>query len=492
MSLRVRLLLVVVLLNLGVLAVVQATSYSVQRAWLEEHTRLYQDTFQSVLRDAYSAEVLEPEQRVRRLLGLAPETFRPVFRDLLITNGLAASEPGYVHLNPMGSSHRDGDTFPLRDVLGGIQESIDARTTVAAGGGYCVPILAGSEVAGGAWYVPLLPVLPPLPFAVFAVPVLVSTLLVLLLAYWSIGRAVLRPLHALGAAAGRVGSGQRGVTVPHVPGASELDGFVDAFNAMAARVEGYTDELSREVRRATEEAARKERALLASSRLAAMGTLAAGIAHEINNPIGGMLNAVHRLAEAEGLTERQRTYLRLVQDGLERVGRTARKVLDFSPRRVEARRFPLREAVDLARALVEHRSSRHRVEYRIEIPADLPELHGNPGEIQQVLLNLFLNSLDVLEGQTEPRWIAVRARPAGERIEILVEDNGPGCDRETLARVMDPFFSNKRRPDATGLGLFISYSIVRNHGGEMEVDSEPGKGFRVWIRLPAAGAGRQP
>ena len=241
----------------------------------------------------------------------------------------------------------------------------------------------------------------------------------------------------------------------------------------------------REVRRATDEAARRERAMVLSSRLASMGTLAAGIAHEINNPIGGMMNAVHRLKQLPDLDERSRLYLELVADGLERVAAIARRVLDFSPQQIEAAPFSVVEAVEGARALVEHRCRDENVELRLALAADLPGLVGDRHEIQQVLLNCLINSLNALRSRPDPAaWIEVRADRHGSQVVLQVRDNGPGADAETVARAMDPFFSAAGHPGASGLGLFISYSIVKNHGGEMEVESEPGKGFRVRILLP--------
>jgi C4-dicarboxylate-specific signal transduction histidine kinase len=149
--------------------------------------------------------------------------------------------------------------------------------------------------------------------------------------------------------------------------------------------------------------------------------------------------------------------------------------------------FALGDAVEGARALVEHRLRAQGVALDIDVPADLPPLFGDRHEFQQVLLNLFLNSLDVLEGREPPGRIEVRGRALETEVEILVRDDGPGMPRDQLARVVDPFFSAKGRPDASGLGLFISASIVRNLGGEMSFESDLGAGFEVRLVLPRSG-----
>jgi signal transduction histidine kinase len=472
----------VLALNLGVLVVVQAAAWGLQEQWLSEQSRTYQDFLGRLVRDAYGASPHGSTETLRALLGRV--RLREVLSDILVTNGRSPEAPGFVDINPFGAAHRRHEAFPVQAVRGGIQQAMETGALVRVADGYCVPITAGGEIVAGAWYVPILAPPPTLPLAVLAATLLAGTLLLGGLAYYLLDRSLVRPLRALGEAAARVGAGEYGVRVPRVRGAAELNPLVDSFNAMAARVAGHTDELAREVRRATEEAQRRERALVVSGRLAAMGTLAAGIAHEINNPIGGMLNAVNRLAAAPQVTEQQRRYLELIRDGLQRVGDIARKVLDFSPRRLQPMAFRLERAVEGARALVEHRLRRHGIELEVDVAPDVGELMGEPHEIQQVFLNLFLNSVDALEAREPPRRIKVTARRAGAQAEVEVEDNGPGMPREQLERVFDPFFSTKGKPDATGLGMFISFQIVANHGGQMEVASDVGGGFTTRIRLP--------
>jgi two-component system, NtrC family, sensor kinase len=197
-----------------------------------------------------------------------------------------------------------------------------------------------------------------------------------------------------------------------------------------------------------------------------------------------MQNAVNRLLQNPNLDEKQRAYLQMVQDGLQRVARTARRLLDFSPRPAAAGLFTIASAVEGARALVDHRLQRANVTFETHLAPDLPRVHGDQHEIQQVMLNLFLNSLDALEGRERGR-ITVHGRAVDGRVHVHVADDGPGLDPQLLGRVFDPFFTKKERPDASGLGMFICYSIVQNHGGEIAVDSKPGEGFHVHIALPA-------
>ncbi|MFO1051741.1 MAG: ATP-binding protein [Planctomycetota bacterium] len=487
MSLRTRLLLVLVMVNLALLGAAQLTSWGLQRRWLDQNRRVYEERIHDrVLRSAFAADHAgpgtTPNAFLRRLLTASMrDQLRPYFRDAILS--AKAADGSETEIAPLGATLRDPATFPLAEIRRGIQDAAGSRSLVRAGSGFCLAIVSAGEVVGGAWFEPVLPPPPQIPTTVFALPLLSGTVLFGLFAYLLIGRQVARPLRVFGATAKSFGEGRYDLRMP-TPRDRELAVFSDAFNAMAARIEGHHDELAREVQRATEDAKRGERAMLQSARLAAMGTLAAGIAHEINNPIGGMLNAVRWLTAREGLSEKERTYLGLVKDGLERVARIARRVLDFSPKQTESVPFRLLDAVDGARALVDHRMRQVGVEFVLDVDPALPSIPGDRHEFQQVLLNLFLNSLDAFEGHKPPYRIRVHAFDDGTRITIEVGDNGPGMPAELLARVMDPFFTRKQRPDASGLGMFISYSIVRNQGGEMEVESRPGEGFLTRIRLP--------
>lgn len=485
MSLRVRLLLVVVLLNLSVVGVVQVISLWRQRERLEQQQEVNRIVLQTVLADAYPVQPKGREQVwVRELLQL--ESFRKVFSDVMVSSGAAGGAEGMVDLNPMGAAHRRRGELSLSAVRAGIRQAKREQREVPVGGGFCVPVAVGGDVEVGAWYVPVeLPTATPL--EAFAIPVLLGTALIGVLTFIGLGTSLVRPLKTLGQAAARVGAGDYAVEVAPVARTPELNVLVDAFNSMAAKVAGHTEELRREVERATEETARRERALIVSSRLAAMGTLAAGIAHEINNPIGGMLNAARRLSQREDLDDRSKLYLELILEGLNRVGATTRKVLDFSPRQIQAAPFRLIDAVEGARVLVEHRCQCEQVELVLAVPDDLPGLVGDRHEIQQVVLNCLINSLDVLEGHPPPRRIGITALHDDAWVRLRIDDNGPGTDPASLARVLDPFFSAKGSPSASGLGLFISYSIVKNHGGELAVESQPGEGFHVTICLPVGG-----
>ena len=479
MSLRGRLVLGIALLSLAVFAAFQRNNWVHQRQRLEDQRA----DFLRLLKGLYFETPDAKEstlQWVRSVLSVSG--FEVLLEDILVATSFGGGLR--TELNPFGAGHRDG-SFPLEEIRAGLQAAVTTETVVPAAGGLCMTVLAGEQITLSTW---LRPRVPPSPVSTgtLALGTLLTVVVLGALVFWMFERSVLRPVLSLGETARKVGAGNYSARATPAE-VRELQPLVSSFNSMAAKVEGHTQELSLAVRRATEEAARKERAMLQASRLAAIGTLAAGIAHEIQNPIGGMLNATLRLQKNEKLGERDRVYLDLIRDGLERISRIARRVLDFAPRQLEAAPFPLSRAIEGARALIEHRLRQGGVEFLLDLETGLPQVMGELHEIQQVLLNLFLNSLDALETQGGARRIECTARAANGSVELRVADNGPGLEPELLPRVLDPFFSTKNRPDASGLGMFISYSIVKNHGGDMELDSAKGQGFRVRIRLPAAG-----
>lgn len=492
MSLAWRILLLALLLNVVTVGSVQIAVYLAQEAWLQGRDRAVQaevETSFAELERVYSPSAIlgAPGDAaiVRRLLT-APQT-REMYDDVIVTSGQAPYDQFY--LNPLGAVDRDPDTFPAGVITAGIVKAREKDGVLPVAGGYCYALRQEGTVVGYLWFQPKLPQALPasLPLWTSVVGVAASTLLFGIVLFWVTRRTIRRPLQAIGEAAAAVGSGRFDVHVPERLGVAELDPLVATFNRMASQVSDHTRALESAVQAAVEQTKQQERALVLSSRLASIGTLAAGVAHEINNPIGGMQNAVNRLLQSTNLTERQQVYLQLVRDGLQRVAHTARRLLDFSPRQVAPGRFALAVAIEGARALVEHRAQRANVQFEVELAPGLPPVHGDVHEIQQVMLNLFLNSLDALDGR--PGRIQVRARADGRSVRLDVVDDGPGMDPALLGRVFDPFFSKKDRPDASGLGMFICYSIVQNHGGEITVDSRPGAGFAVHIALPiAAGA----
>lgn len=231
------------------------------------------------------------------------------------------------------------------------------------------------------------------------------------------------------------------------------------------------------------------RQLLQAAKLASVGELASGMAHEINNPIGIILGrADYVLTTEKNLSPEIREDLKVVKNQAERVANTVRGLLTFArPSSLRMERVNLKKVVEHAIALETPRCRTSQVEIQRSLPGTLPFIQADPDQLQQVLVNLMNNAIDAM-----PRGgrIAISIVNADdEKLAVNISDTGSGISEEDQTRVFDPFFTTKAPGKGTGLGLAVSYGIVRDHGGEIRVNSSLGKGSTFSIVLPVRGNG---
>ncbi len=259
----------------------------------------------------------------------------------------------------------------------------------------------------------------------------------------------------------------------------ELGRLGESFNAMVAHLADARRQLED---RHAEEIRRAEN-------LASLGKMAAGIAHEINNPIAGMQNCVRTLLKGARDEGQRVQYLRMLQEGLGRIGRIVGQLLNFAR---EARPRPARtEIPPLLRrclALLEHELMTRRITCDLKVDGGLPVPLADPHQLEQVFLNVLMNAVEAMpEGGTLTISAGVRQREGSPFVEVRVADTGVGIPPEHLPRIFDPFFTTKEVGRGTGLGLSVSYGIVRSHGGFIDVESAVGKGTAVAVALPVNG-----
>ena len=223
-----------------------------------------------------------------------------------------------------------------------------------------------------------------------------------------------------------------------------------------------------------------ERELAVRERLSSIGLFTAGVAHEINNPLEGMGNYLTLLEKDELPPETRRRYLALVQHGFGRIRDLVRDLLRFARPENSSTRIDLAQVVSNASKLVALSSALKEVVIESEGLGRPLWLFGDAGRLEQVLVNLLLNAGKAQQGKGR---ITLRARsvPGENALELIVEDEGPGIPAENLTRIFDPFFGSG---DGTGLGLAVSYGIVRAHGGTIAAENRPGGGARFVVRLP--------
>lgn len=234
------------------------------------------------------------------------------------------------------------------------------------------------------------------------------------------------------------------------------------------------------------ELASAQQRLVQSERLASMGQLSAGVAHEINNPLGTILLYSHMLLKQAGPDAARQGDLHMIVSEATRCKHIVRGLLDFARQsRVTKEPTALPEVIAEVRAIVGPRAQVADVRVTTDIQPDLPVLFADRPQIRQMLVNLVENGIDAA-----PRGeVRVRARLTPERrsIEIQVADNGCGFPREHIPKLFTPFFTTKEMGKGTGLGLAIVYGIVKMHGGDIGVESEEGVGATFTINLPWEG-----
>lgn len=225
-----------------------------------------------------------------------------------------------------------------------------------------------------------------------------------------------------------------------------------------------------------------ERKLVQADKLSSIGLLAAGVAHEVNTPLAVISTYAQMLAKQVAGDEQKSKLLDKIARQTFRASEIVNSLLNFS--RTSTTAF---EDIEMNRVLretltlLEHQFQKASVEVELDLDEALPLIRGNAGKLQQVFLNLFINARDAMESGGRLR-VATGSGPMG--VSVTVSDSGPGIPREYLARIFDPFFTTKGARKGTGLGLSVSYGIVEEHGGVIEVESKPGEGTVFRLEFP--------
>jgi two-component system, NtrC family, sensor kinase len=315
-------------------------------------------------------------------------------------------------------------------------------------------------------------------------------LMLLVAIYIALGRLVVRPLETLAHAAERVAAGSRRWEVPQMP-AREFVTLDSSLATMTARLLDEEGELRRridDVNAATERLKEAQQRLVRSERLASVGRLAAGLAHEIGNPLASLMG-LEDLLIAGGLThEEQADFLPRMRRETERIHRVLRDLLDFArPTQTKDRDQPkepgdVTGAIDDALALLGPQKIMKQVEVIRALDAPLPLVNLARPELVQVLLNLLLNAADAFQGEGT---IHVRATAKDRRVRIEVEDNGPGLPEQIRERLFEPFVTTKEIGKGTGLGLAVCRGLVEGAGGLIGWDASFVDGTRFVVELAA-------
>jgi signal transduction histidine kinase len=257
-----------------------------------------------------------------------------------------------------------------------------------------------------------------------------------------------------------------------IEGCDEITLLCESFNEMIDRIKKSNIELKR-----------THEKLFQSQKLASIGILASGVAHEINNPLGGMFNCVQMLQEMGKDEEFRNRYIKLLDDGLKRIENTVGKLLwmsrkeDKKPDVVE-----IKQALKDVYRFIEYKIKNNNITYNENVDNGVSVVI-DPHDIQQIMLNLMINAV---QSMNSGGTLNVEAKRNNSHVIVEVSDTGKGIDREDLNKVFDPFYTTKMPGEGTGLGLWVTYEIVKSYDGDISVESNEGEGSTFVLKLNRA------
>ncbi len=313
---------------------------------------------------------------------------------------------------------------------------------------------------------------------------------VLLLTYVLLTYFIVRPIDRLRLGTERLAAGRLRTEVP-VQGAAEVARLASTFNEMAAQLRedrAALQERLAELERTTAELQSAQDQLIRSARLAAVGRLSAGVAHEIGNPLAAIRGLLDLMSAGDLRPEEEKEFVGRIQKETERIHHTIRDLLDFS-RSEPNRGGRIESSADLAEVvsdtvkLIDRQSRFRDIDLALALDEGLLRVRGDHERLRQLLLNLLFNAADALGGKGR---IELRASNGDGMVQLTVADDGPGIDAAIIDQVFDPFVTTKAAGQGTGLGLAVCHTIVDRLGGSIEAYNCEGGGARFEVNLPVA------
>lgn len=258
------------------------------------------------------------------------------------------------------------------------------------------------------------------------------------------------------------------------------------FIAMQEKLKKWNEELERKVKERTQELSNTQAQLVQAEKLATIGTLAGGVAHEINNPLTAVLTNAQILKMSANPEDMES--LTLIEEGAKRCQAIIQKLMKYARKptgQLETlSKVDINKAVENALAFLSYQLKQENIELRFQKKEGLHSVEGNSNELEQVFTNLILNSKDAIKQGARSGVIEIKTGEQNGSVHIIVEDNGVGISKENLGKIFDPFFTTKEIGKGTGLGLAVTYGIIEKHKGKIEVSSQIGKGTVFLVSFP--------
>ncbi|RJQ22191.1 MAG: HAMP domain-containing protein [Nitrospiraceae bacterium] len=307
-------------------------------------------------------------------------------------------------------------------------------------------------------------------------------------------KVVSKPVRELVSGMKEVAGGNLDYSVP-IKSSDEMGVLAEAFNAMlldlkSAREQGekWTQTLEAEIAKKTEEIQRTHINLMQTEKLASLGRMAAGVAHEINNPLTGVVTFAHLLKKRFPQNSLEAEDLNVIIEQSERCSKIIKNLLTFARATPsEKGRVSINDVLSRTIFMVQNQEKFHHIKFNIKLEDSHFTIIGDPSQFQQIFLNMFINAADAMNGRgnmfISTRRLTENAKPY---VEIEFTDEGCGIKEEDMPKLFEPFFTTKPVGKGTGLGLSVSHGIVKHLGGYIKVKSVVGKGTSFLVRLPLA------
>lgn len=302
--------------------------------------------------------------------------------------------------------------------------------------------------------------------------IIILTLLLIIIGFGVIlllSKRFISPITELAATMEKTGVDYLDVKVD-VKGYDELAVLGERFNSMIERI-----------KQAKEELKKTNEKLVQSEKLASVGILAAGVAHEINNPLGGIFNCLQMLKLNDNNPELRGKYLNLIKEGLDRIESTVSKLLWVSQKGCHKPvSMNVKDSINGVYTFVKYKLKKGRIQFVNKVEDGLFIIF-DPHDFHQVILNLFINAIHAMKDEG---CLTIRGYRDDSRVKLEIIDTGEGISQENLGRIFDPFFTTKPPGEGTGLGLWMCYNIIKNYNGEIYAESEVGKGTKFTLTFP--------
>jgi len=320
--------------------------------------------------------------------------------------------------------------------------------------------------------------------------ILMDTVILVLVGYVLLSRIVVKPIDKLLA---MTAGYKDGFMVPSLPDSSrnEIGNLTRSLSHMLRRLEENKRELQSHIsslEKANRELRQAQDEIIRSEKLASVGRLAAGIAHEIGNPIGIILGYLDLLNSGDIPEVDKKDFLDRIESEVVRVNRIIRHLLDFSrPSTGEPEKTRVHDLVKTTFAMLEPQPMMDGIRTSLELRARKDTVLADSNQLQQVLMNILMNAAAALSegrGGGGMKQLTVRSETVEGSIELRFSDNGPGIPEKEIPRIFDPFYTTKEPGKGTGLGLSVCYRIVEGLGGTIKAESKPGEGTTVIVSLP--------